>query len=265
MMTKLDLLLKDGKATKPYLRSVFYVDNTARGGKAGWRASFIQQKPAKASNPNQNSLLRKALAINSWVSYTAIMTVTEKFLKETFQEDWTDENLFFVSQNQNGSAVDSSIVGDYKVVDSLITADMFFGVEENDATTIFVVESFTTNPYRATTMQPVLNPQSGKPVLALAPDGKARPYFRHTELRVQSELFGLQDQSIGDYTSKKNADENALILLPSMITQMMSQPGTFDAIQHLLENPYDLIDLGYDVPVTTSAERSAANKLLTEI
>jgi hypothetical protein len=261
-MTKLEVLLKDGKATKPYLRSVFRVDNTMRGGKAGWRLSFVQQRESVAATPTQNSLLRKSLAINGWITYTAIITTTEKFLKETFQEDWTGENLFFVSQNQNGTAVDSSIEGDYRIVDSLVTADALFGLEEG-ATTICVVESFTVNPYRATTMQPVSNPQTGNPVLVMAPDGKARPYYRHTEIRAKAELFGAEVQTIADYVKlATSGEEKPHILLPSLLGDLMSKPGTIDTAMHLMNNPYDIVDLGYETPVTTAAEKVGIGNLL---
>lgn len=262
-MTKLELLLKDGKATKPYLRGAFRVDNTARGGKAGWRLSFVQQRESVAATPTQNSLLRKSLAINNWVTHTAIITTTEKFLKETFQEDWTGENLFFVSQNQNGTAVDSNIEGDYRVVDALITADALFGMPE-DSTTITVVESFTVNPYRATTMQAVTNPQTDNPVMVMAPDGKARPYYRHTEIRAKAEVFGTEVQTIADYVklATSGGEEKPMILLPSLLGDLMSKPGTIDTARHLLENPYDIIDLGYETPVTTPAEKVGIGNLL---
>ena len=262
-MTKLEVLLKDGKATKPYLRAAFRVDNTARGGKAGWRLSFVQQRESVSATPTQNTLLRKSLAINGWITYTAIITTTEKFLKETFLEDWTGENLFFVSQNQNGTAVDSNIEGDYRVVDSLITADALFGIEEG-GTTICVVESFTVDPFRATTMQPVSNPQTGNPVLVMAPDGKPRPYYRHTEIRSKAELFGAEVQYITDYVrlATSGGEEKPHILLPSVIGNLMSKPGTIDTAIHLMKNPYDVIDLGYDVPVTTAAEKVGIGNLL---
>lgn len=263
-MTKLELLLKDGKATKPYLRSVFHIDNSLNGGKIGWRLSFVQQRPSTASTPTQNSLLRKSLAINDWVTYTAIITTTEKFLEETFKEHWAGENLFFVSQNQDGSPVNKNIPGEFKIIDELISADALYQVEEGTST-VFVVESFTINPYRVKSMLPVSNPRTGDPVLITAPDGVSRPYYRHTEIRSKAELFGAAEmQSIGDYVklATNGGEEKPFILLPSTLGDLMSKPATMDVARQLMANPYLVIDLSSNVPFTTAAEKVGIGNLL---
>jgi hypothetical protein len=233
--TQLDQLLETGKATKPYIRAIFYQDNRARGGKAGYRATIVQQSPAKASAPSQNSLLRVALGINAWVTNTAIITLNEKVIREKFP-NWDGKNIFFVSQNLNGSSVDSNIEGDYTVVDKALSADEFFGVE-NDETTIVVIESFTPNPYRVN-MAPVLNPVSRQPVKVLTPEGNSAPYYRHTEIRLVSELHGLENQSIQQYVEKVKNGDKAHILLPSQVVQMASNDASLEVLTSLMEDPY---------------------------
>lgn len=247
-MTNLESLLKNGKCVdKPYLRGVYF----SQKGTPGWRMIFTQNNKI-TQKPNGNSLLTKALALNDYITTTAIMTTSKKFLDSVGIS--TEKNTFYMESNASGTPINANIPGEFAIEDKLITADDLFGVEAG-ATFIVNIESPFANPFLQEHL-PVLNPAKGQAVMIMGNDGKFHEYYRHNELRLVAETpFG--HQSIAQFFEKLTNDEFPMYATPSVILSLgkYDDENKTDHLTQLSTNPY----LKFKLSVTKNVEQANAN------